>query len=302
MVGERVYKEVKCIDSDANDSVSMGITKGGTPVDVFRVVAEADRRICIGNIEYHYFAGYSGGAKAIMPGVSTPAAIQANHRNMVLDDAKVGRLIGNPVRDDLNEAIQYCPIDFIVNVVLNEKKEIIFSVAGDYIKAHRVGCEFLDKIYKKQLQEKADIVIVSQGGAPKDINLYQTQKALANAEHAVKDGGIIILVGSCKEGFGSKIFEEWMTEADSPDDIIARIREKFVLGGHKAAAIALVQKKAKIFMVSEMDADIVKSIFMEPYTSVQEAYNDAIKELGQDVKVLVMPYGGSTLPVVNNDL
>ena len=302
LVGERVYKEVKCIDSDANDSVSMGITKGGTPVDVFRVVAEADRRICIGNIEYHYFAGYSGGAKAIMPGVSTPAAIQVNHRNMVLDDAKVGRLIGNPVRDDLNEAIQYCPIDFIVNVVLNEKKEIIFSVAGDYIKAHRVGCEFLDKIYKKQLQEKADIVIVSQGGAPKDINLYQTQKALANAEHAVKDGGIIILVGSCKEGFGSKIFEEWMTEADSPDDIIARIREKFVLGGHKAAAIALVQKKAKIFMVSEMDADIVKSIFMEPYTSVQEAYNDAIKELGQDVKVLVMPYGGSTLPVVNNDL
>ena len=302
LVGERVYKEVKCIDSDANDSVSMGITKGGTPVDVFRVVAEADRRICIGNIEYHYFAGYSGGAKAIMPGVSTPAAIQANHRNMVLDDAKVGRLIGNPVRDDLNEAIQYCPIDFIVNVVLNEKKEIIFSVAGDYIKAHRVGCEFLDKIYKKQLQEKADIAIVSQGGAPKDINLYQTQKALANAEHAVKDGGIIILVGSCKEGFGSKIFEEWMTEADSPDDIIARIREKFVLGGHKAAAIALVQKKAKIFMVSEMDADIVKSIFMEPYTSVQEAYNDAIKELGQDVKVLVMPYGGSTLPVVNNDL
>ncbi len=302
LVGERVYKEVKCIDSDANDSVSMGITKGGTPVDVFRVVAEADRRICIGNIEYHYFAGYSGGAKAIMPGVSTPAAIQANHRNMVLDDAKVGRLIDNPVRDDLNEAIQYCPIDFIVNVVLNEKKEIIFSVAGDYIKAHRVGCEFLDKIYKKQLQEKADIAIVSQGGAPKDINLYQTQKALANAEHAVKDGGIIILVGSCKEGFGSKIFEEWMTEADSPDDIIARIREKFVLGGHKAAAIALVQKKAKIFMVSEMDADIVKSIFMEPYTSVQEAYNDAIKELGQDVKVLVMPYGGSTLPVVNNDL
>ena len=302
LVGERVYKEVKCIDSDANDSVSMGITKGGTPVDVFRVVAEADRRICIGNIEYHYFAGYSGGAKAIMPGVSTPAAIQANHRNMVLDDAKVGRLIGNPVRDDLNEAIQYCPIDFIVNVVLNEKKEIIFSVAGDYIKAHRVGCEFLDKIYKKELKEKADVIIVSQGGAPKDINLYQTQKALANAEHAVKDGGIIILVGSCKEGFGSKIFEEWMTVADSSDDIIARIREKFVLGGHKAAAIALVQKKAKIFMVSEMDADIVKSIFMEPYTSVQEAYNDAIKELGQDVKVLVMPYGGSTLPVVNNDL
>ena len=200
LVGERVFREVKCIDSDANDCIRMGITKGGTPVDIFRTVAEADRRICVGNIEYHYFAGYSGGSKAIMPGVSTPAAIQANHKMMVLEDARVGKLEGNPIRDDLNEAIQYCPIDFIVNVILNEKKEIIYSVAGDFINAHKVGCDFLDKIYKKRLKEKADIIIVSQGGFPKDINLYQTQKALENAKYAIKDGGIIVLVGACSEG------------------------------------------------------------------------------------------------------
>jgi nickel-dependent lactate racemase len=300
LVGERIYNEVKCIDSNASDCVRMGVTKAGTPVDIFRVVAEADRRICVGNIEYHYFAGYSGGAKAIMPGVSTPSAIQANHSKMILDDAKAGKLKGNPVREDLEEAITYCPIDFIVNVVLNEEKEIIYSVAGDYINAHREGCKFLDKIYKKELKEKADIVIVSQGGAPKDLNLYQTQKALDNAKHAIKEGGIIILVGSCKEGLGSQIFEEWMTEANTPDDLIIRIRENFKLGGHKAAAIALVLKRAKIFMVSEMKPELVKSIFMEPYDTVQEAYNDAINELGDDVKVLIMPYGGSTLPVVNN--
>jgi nickel-dependent lactate racemase len=277
----------------------MGVTSAGTPVDIFRVVAEADRRICVGNIEYHYFAGYSGGAKAIMPGVSTPSAIQANHGKMILDDAKAGKLEGNPVRDDLEEAIKYCPIDFIVNVILDEKKEIVYCVAGDFIKAHREGCKFLDKIYKKQLERKADIIIVSQGGAPKDLNLYQTQKALDNAKHAIKDGGIIILVGSCREGLGNKIFEQWMIEANSPDDLIDRIRKNFKLGGHKAAAIALVLKKAKIFMVSEMDSDIVKSIFMEPYDTVQLAYEAAIKELGDDVGVLIMPYGGSTLPVVN---
>lgn len=298
ILGERVYNEVKCIDSDVKDCVPMGVTKSGTPIDIFRVVAEADRRICVGNIEYHYFAGYSGGVKAVMPGVSTPEAIQANHSKMTHEDARAGKLEGNPVREDLEEAIEYCPMDFIVNVVLDERKEIIYSVAGDCIKAHRVGCTFLDKIYKKELKKKADIVIVSQGGAPKDLNLYQTQKALDNAKHAIKDGGIIILVGSCKEGLGNQTFEKWMTEAISSDELITRIREDFKLGGHKAAAIALVLKKAKIFMVSEMESELVKSIFMEPYDTIQEAYNDAIKELGNDIRVLVMPYGGSTLPFV----
>lgn len=300
LLGERVVNEVECIDSDSKDCVRMGETKAGTPVDIFRAVADADRRICVGNIEYHYFAGYSGGAKAIMPGVSTPSAIQANHSKMIMDDARAGKLEGNPVREDLEEAINYCPIDFIVNVVLDENKEIIYSVAGDHIEAHRVGCKFLDRIYKKIIGEKADIVIVSQGGAPKDLNLYQTHKALDNAKHGIKDGGIIILVGSCIEGFGSKIFEEWMTEAKSPDELIIRIRENFTLGGHKAAAIALVQKKAKIFLVSEMKPEIVKSIFMEPYTNLQQAFDDAIEILGKDVKVLIMPNGGSTLPVLEN--
>lgn len=301
LVGERVYNEVSCIDSDPNDYVRLGVTKRGTPVDIFRLVAEADKRICIGNIEYHYFAGYSGGSKAIMPGVSTPAAIQANHRNMLHEDARAGKLDGNPVREDLDEAIEHCPIDFIVNVVLDENKEIIYSVAGDYIKAHREGCKFLDRIYKKELKEKADIVIVSQGGAPKDINLYQTQKALENAKYAVRDGGIIILVGSCKEGMGNKSFESWMVEGETPDELIDRIRKNFTLGGHKAAAIAGVLKKSRVFLVSELEPDFVRSIFLEPYSTVQEAYEDALKELGDVEKVLIMPYGGSTLPVIKDE-
>lgn len=298
LVGEELFNKIKCIDSDVNDFVHLGTTDAGTPIDIFTPVAEADRVICVANIEYHYFAGYSGGAKSVMPGVSTSNAIQTNHSKMVLPDARAGKVEGNPVRDDLEEAIGSRPIDFIVNVVLDEKKEIVYAVAGDFIKAHRVGCEFLDSIYKKELREKADIVVVSQGGAPKDINLYQTQKALDNAKHAVKDGGIIVLVGSCIEGFGSKIFESWMTEATEPEDLVTRIKENFVLGGHKAAAVALVLEKARIFLVSEMDDEVVRSIFMEPYKTVQEAFDHAVEILGDDAKVLIMPYGGSTLPVV----
>lgn len=298
LVGEDVYNTVRCIDGDSHDFIHMGKTKLGTPVDVTRVVAEADFRIGIGNIEYHYFAGYSGGAKAIMPGVSTRDAIQSNHSRMVLPEAAAGRLDGNPVRIDIEEAIDYCSLDFIVNVVLDEHKEIIYACSGHFIEAHRDGCKFLDSLYLKKLDKRADIVIASQGGAPKDLNLYQTQKALDNAKHAVREGGIIILVGSCKEGLGEEVFEEWMVNSKTSQEMIVRIQEDFQLGGHKAAAIALVLEKSDIYLVSEMEPDFVESIFMQPYVTVQKALDDAFAKLGSDASVLVMPYAGSTLPVV----
>lgn len=296
LVGESIFKEIRCIDSDSNDVVRLGITEMGTPVDIFSVVANADRRICIGNIDYHYFAGYSGGSKAIMPGVSTREAIQANHSKMVSPYAIAGNIKNNPVRKDLEDAIKFCPIDFIINVILDENKRVIKSVAGDFIDAHREGCKFLDTIYKIDIEEKVDIVIVSQGGAPKDINLYQTQKALDNAKHAIKDGGIIILVGACNEGMGEKTFKEWMLDAKEPKDLIDRIKNDFKLGGHKAAAIAMILEKAQIFLISEFDDEFVESIFMTPFNTLQNAFNEAIKLMGEDSKVILMPYGGSTLP------
>ncbi|MDR2180699.1 MAG: nickel-dependent lactate racemase [Synergistaceae bacterium] len=299
LAGESVFECVRCIDSDPGDCVNMGRTASGTPVDITRVVAGADRRICVGNIEYHYFAGYSGGAKAIMPGVSNRSAIQANHSRMVHPRARTGLLEGNPVREDLEEAIRHCPIDFIVNVILDDKKEIVHAVAGDYIKAHRAGCRFLDGLYRKDIGSRADIVIASQGGAPKDLNLYQTQKALDNAKHAVRDGGIIILVGACQEGFGESTFERWMGEADSPRSLIERIQRDFQLGGHKAASIALVLEKAEISLVSEMPARSVEKTFMRPFGNVQNALEAAFEKLGKDASVLIMPSAGSVLPVAD---
>lgn len=296
LAGERAFAEIACVDSDTADCVHMGDTAAGTPVDVTRVVAEADRRICLGNIEYHYFAGYSGGAKAIMPGVSTRDAIQSNHRMMVRPDACAGTLDTNPLRMDIEEAGAICGIDFIVNVVLSEHKEIIRAVAGHPVQAHREGCAFLDTIYLKELPQGADIVLVSQGGAPKDMNLYQTQKALDNARHAVNPGGVIVLIGSCKEGLGERVFEEWMTTSPSPQAMIERIGRDFQLGGHKAAAIAMTLEKADIYLVSDMADEFVRSIFLIPQPSVQAALDAAFEKLGPDATVLAMPYGGSTLP------
>lgn len=300
LVGDTVYETVTCVDGDPEDFIHMGTTGLGTPVDITRIVAEADRRIGLGNIEYHYFAGYSGGAKAIMPGVSTRAAIQSNHSRMVLPEAAAGKLEHNPVRQDIEEALHYCSLDFIINVVLDEHKEIICAVAGHPIAAHREGCRFLDQLYLKQLDQRADIVIVSQGGAPKDLNLYQTQKALDNAKHAVAPGGIIILVGSCKEGLGEEVFETWMTTSESPKAMVERIQVDFQLGGHKAAAIGLVLQICDIYLVSEMDPTFVEKIFLKPYTHTQLALDAAFEALGKDASVLIMPYGGSTLPMIKS--
>lgn len=296
LAGTRAFREIACIDSTPDDCIHLGTTKGGTPVDISRIVAEADRRICLGNIEYHYFAGYSGGGKALMPGVSTREAIQANHRMMVLPEACAGRLEGNPLREDIEEAAAICGIDFILNVVLSEHKEILKAFAGDAVLAHRAGCSFLDTLYGISVKERADIVIVSQGGAPKDLNLYQTQKALDNAKHAVRAGGVIILVGSCREGLGEAVFEEWMLTAKKPGDLVTRIGQNFELGGHKAAAIAMVLQNADIYLVSELAPDFVERLFMKPFEQVQDALEAAMEYLGDQAKVLVMPYGGSTLP------
>lgn len=296
LAGEEAYRMIACVDGDVNDCVHLGVTSRGTPVDIVRVVAEADRRICLGNIEYHYFAGYSGGAKAIMPGVSTREAIQCNHSMMVEPEACAGNIGDNPIRQDIEEAASICGVDFIVNVVLDEHKKIIRAVAGDVTKAHREGCEFLDTLYQKRIDKRADIVLVSQGGAPKDLNLYQTQKALDNSKHAVKDGGIIILVGSCREGLGEHTFEEWMTSAKEPGELITRVKADFQLGGHKAAAIAMVLEHADIYLVSELNPDFARELFFKPFATVQEAFDEAFAKQGEDASILVMPYGGSTLP------
>lgn len=298
LAGARAYGEIRVIDSLDEEMVSFGKTKAGTPIDINKTVAEADRRILLGNVEYHYFAGYSGGVKAIMPGVSTPDAIACNHSLMVDPLACAGNLETNPVRIDIEEAGARVGADFIVNVVLDEEKRIIRACAGHPVAAHRAACRFLDTLYRIDIPHRADIVIDSQGGSPKDLNLYQTQKALDNSKYAVKTGGVVILVGCCKEGLGNKNFQDWMHEAEQPQDVIDHLKREFKLGGHKASAVAKIQVLADVYLVSDLDPELARDCFFTPFANLQDAYDAALGKMGADAQVLVMPHGGSTVPHV----
>ncbi len=300
LVGPEIFKSIHCFDHRPDDCVKVGTTRQGLPVEIFKPVMEADFRICTGNIDLHYFVGYTGGAKAIMPGVSSRTSISATHRFMLDPLAVAGNLETNPARAAIDEVGTTVKIDFIFNVVLDEHKKIVAAVAGDKIAAHRAGCKILDKLFKVNIQEKADIVVVSAGGFPKDINLYQAQKALDNVKHAVKDGGTIVLVAECAEGLGETVFQEWMFAAKKPQDILDRVKGEFVLGGHKAVAIAMLLQKAKVILVSALNQNLTEQLFFEYAPDPQAALTAALKLHGPKSKVRVVPFGGVTLPFLTN--
>jgi nickel-dependent lactate racemase len=247
--------------------------------------------VCTGNIEYHYFAGFSGGAKAVVPGLCSYAAIRDNHSMMLQPTARAGILEGNPVRDDIDEAGGLIGIDFILNVVLDEQKRVIHAVAGHYSEAHRQGVRLYDERCDLKIERAADVVIASPGGKPKDINLYQAQKTLDNVGGAVRKGGAVILVARCREGFGQRAFEEWMCGMGTPQVLVDRIQREFVLGGHKAAAIAGLLTDVDVYLVSDFPGDVVRSMCMQPFATVDEAVQAALARYGQGAKFLVVPHG-----------
>jgi nickel-dependent lactate racemase len=291
LVGDEVVAHYLCLDLDEEDCVSLGTTSRGTPLEVFRPYVEADLKICTGNLEYHYFAGYSGGAKAVMPGICRRSAIQSNHSMMLETAARAGILRGNPVREDIDEAGGLVGVDFIVNVLLDEKKRIVGAVAGHYLEAHAEGVRRYDELFDMRIGEAVDIVVASPGGHPKDINLYQAQKTLDNVAGAVRSGGTIVLVAQCAEGFGEDTFAEWMANMENPRVLIDRIRQEFVLGGHKAAAIANLLLEADVWLVSEFPPDVVREMGMRPFADAQEALTAALEKHGDGARVLVVPYG-----------
>lgn len=284
------YGRVKAMEHDINDCVYTGTTSRGTPLEVFRPVAEADIVVCTGTIEPHYYAGYSGGAKSILPAVASKRSIDANHALMLDPSSSAGRLDG-AVREDIDEAAGILGIDFILNVVLNERKEIVFASAGDYREAHRKGVEFLDRVLKVRV-EPADILIVSPGGFPKDIDMFQSHKALEHAKSAVKEGGSIILVAECREGYGNKVFEEWLKF--DRDEAVKRFKSGFVMGGHKAALLAALSRRFDLYLVSSLPDEMVRRAYFIP-ASLKDALGMALAKHGEDAKIIVMPYGSMTL-------
>jgi nickel-dependent lactate racemase len=296
-VGQEAINRVEVVNHDPEDTVHVGTTRFGTPVDLFRAVVEADVRVCLGNVEFHWFAGYSGGAKAVLPGCASERTVTANHAMMAREEARAGRLEGNPVREDLEAGVDLVGVDFILNVIVNSRHRVTAAVAGDVKAAHRKACELVRVRSAVELAKPADIVIVSGGGSPSDVNLYQAQKALDNALGAVRRGGVIIWLAQCREGVGNSVFESWMREAGSATQILDRIQEEFALGGHKAAALANTVQHARVYLVSDLETDMFAGLGVIQVPEAQQALDQALAELGSEASVLVMPQGGSTFPI-----
>ena len=282
---------------DPQACVSLGQTRRGTPVEILESVASSDLIVATGNIEYHYYAGYSGGAKAVLPGVSSEQSVVKNHELMRDPAAVTGRL-DSPVRLDMEDAAKVAGLDFILNTVLNSRKEIVLSVAGDFIQAHRSGASAVDQMYKCAV-DPAEIVVTCAGGRPKDLNLFQAQKALDNAKNAALPGGTIILLAECCEGLGHPVFERWAREAASAEDCWERFGREYEFGGHKAAFLARESLQHHLILVSSLPREEAEMCFMTPVKTLEEALSLAREWQGNDARMLVLPHGNLTLAVGN---
>jgi len=296
LVGEKVYSQVKCIDHDIEDCVKIGITKRGNEVSIFKKILDANFIIATGNLEFHYFAGFSGGAKAIAPGVCSRNTIANNHKHFLEPGAKAGKIKGNPIREEIEEIGEMIGIDFMVNAVLNSHKKVVKVVVGEITKAHREGTKYVNDMFRVEVDALADIVLTSPGGYPKDIDLYQTHKAMENASLAVKKGGIVIVAGECRDGLGEGKFAQALDGKLSPQELIEELKKNFILGRHKASRVAKIHLDSEIYLVSNLPTEIKSKLFIKNFNSLEEAFYQALKVKGEKAKVLVIPYGGSTLP------
>jgi len=301
LVGEETLGRVEAVSHDctSEDNIYLGKTSFGTEVYVNKIFAEADVRILTGDVSLHYFAGYGGGRKSVLPGVSGAETIQHNHAMLLDEKARTGILEGNSVHEDMLEAAKMARIDFILNIVVNSKRELVRAFAGDLEQAFYEGVKLVDEMYKVSIERRADIVVTSPGGHPLDIDLYQAYKAVHGALEAVKRGGVIVLVAECPEGHGDEVFYEWMTKFKSRKQIEKEIRRRFRMGGHKAYYLTKALEKTKIFLVSVMPDYYALNVFrLKTAKAVNDALIGTFDIVGKKAKVWAMPYGNLTLPVM----
>jgi len=299
ILGKEILERVNWIPHDANseDLVYTGETSYKTKVYINKVFHDADVKILTGDVCLHYYAGYGGGRKSVLPAISGMETISHNHAMLTHPKATTGNLDGNLVHLDMTEAARLAKPDFIVNVVMNHKKEIVRAFAGDLEEAFMQGVKLVDQIYKVKIDKQADIVLVSAGGYPTDIDLYQAYKAIDSALRVVKPGGVLVVAAECRDGHGHKVFYEWMKKYQTMEEMEKQIKTNFKLGGHKAYYILKAKQKADIILISKMNPKEVKNIFkLEPAKNLDDALEMAFAKKGKNAKIFIMPEAAKVLP------
>jgi lactate racemase len=293
------YRVVSHDASAADCLVSLGKTRLGTPVQVNRLFAQAELRIVVGNLEPHQFMGFSGGVKTAAIGLGGRETINQNHALMLDPRSDLARYDDNPARQDVEEAGRMIGVHFALNDVINESKQIVRVLAGDPVAVMREGIPLVLQLYQVRVPAPFDLLIVSPGGHPKDINLYQAQKALGHAARVTRKGGTVILVAACPEGTGSASYEKWVTGMSSHEAVLERFqREGFRIGPHKAFQIARDAAPRRVLMVTEMPPEFVRKLLLAPSATLDAALANAVQGLPPTARIGIMPWANATIPTI----
>jgi len=304
MLTKAVVDRYRIINHDCHDDASLvavGNMRNGRPALLNRHLVEADVRIIIGFIEPHFFAGFSGGIKGIMPGVGGLDSIVGNHGAKNIGDARstFGVTKGNPLWEELRDVALSIGDSFLVNVTLNESKAITGVFAGHMIEAHQAGIDFVRTSAMRKVDKPFPIVITTNSGYPLDMNLYQGVKGMRAAAQIIEPGGLIILAAECSEGLPTKSpHEELLFSASTAEELLGRIcSEGFSWPEQWSAHIqTLIQKKAEVLLYSSIPDEIVRRAHLTPCHDIAQAVNDRLAKLGPDARVAALPQGPLTLP------
>jgi len=295
--GEEIVNKYEVISHDCDKSnVSLGKLSTGNELLVDKLWVDSEVKVMTGLITTHYFGGFSGGRKGILPGITDRESIRRNHAMIIDPEVDIAKTKGNPISDEMDEAAKKAGVDFLLNVVINDQKQIVKIVTGDLEQAFEVGWKACRDLYRVPFHEKADVVFACAGGYPKDVSLYQSQKTINNAKLVLKEGGTIVLISECREGIGSDTFAEWLLEASSLDELLNTKQEKIIVGGHTAVGNAKVLKKFDILVVSSIKEDELEKRFYKYAEGIEGAIDWVKNKHGSDFKSYVMPQAGLIYP------
>jgi lactate racemase len=303
-LGEEIVRNEKIIVHDAFDDramVKLGTLPSGGELIINKLAVDTDLLIAEGFIEAHFFAGFSGGRKSVLPGIASATTVMANHCGEFIasPNARTGILKNNPIHMDMIYAAEKSKLAFILNVVINSEKKVIKAFAGHSEKAHLKGCEFVMELSKVD-KIPADIAISTNGGYPLDQNIYQSVKGMTAAEATCIEGGVIIMVSACNDGHGGQSFYDNLAQAKTPRELLDRIakvpRNETVPDQWEFQILARMLDKYTVIMVTDMcDPQMIKDMHMEHASNFEEALKRAYEIKGRDAKVVVIPDGVSVI-------
>ena len=304
MLGEAVVKGYHVLNHDCENLeqlVQLGETRKGTPALINKIAVEADLRIVTGFIEPHFFAGFSGGPKGIMPGVAGLETVMSNHGPENIGDPRstFGITEGNPLWEELRDIALRAGPSFLLNVTLNESRKITQVFAGDLIAAHRKGCAFVKSSAMQPVEQAFDIVVTTNSGYPLDLNLYQGVKGMSAGARILKDKGLLILACECREGVPSDSpMDKLLKSAQSPEEILTMLATPgFARPEQWQAQIqALIQRRAEVLVYSSLKEEIITAAHLRSCHDISQAVSDRLDQLPSPAKVAVLPQGPLTIP------